>query len=276
MKTLIVLSLTLLCWLLPASHSNAAVVTWGFSGVVERFSNGQGKLPSGIAVGTPFTGVVRYDTTLVAFPGSDANPNTETYNFTNTTGYSVTVYIAGHVISSVNPVQTAYRTISVENDENDKDRISFEEGHVSVRVDGNPIPGPITAGGFVVLLQDPAKTMLANDSLPLAMPQLAVDPELNALILNAYDAGANIFTEISGAITAIYPETRVVLTTQTLPGNQLRLSWPVSATGLTLQFATSLASQNWTTEPTAVVDTATVSTTGQPKFFRLVKLPVTK
>lgn len=282
MKTFVTLSLAILAWLLPASSSSAVVVSWGFRGVVSRYDNPTGNLPGNIAVGTPFTGVIRYDLSFATGPDADPNPNRSVQYFTNVAGLSITVNVAGHIITTTNQLPgDSTSDLTIENNISDRDYVDVGFPYQTVRLNGAPLPGPVTFGGLSLGLTDATKSMFSNDSVPTNVPILVVEPDTSWVQLNLYDSVADVFRTIQLEIGELYADSKVLITTTRLPGNQLRLSWPVSATGLTLQFATSLTTQNLTTEPTAVVDTATehtitVSTAGQPKFFRLVKLPVSK
>ncbi len=279
MKTFATLSLAILVWLIPASRSSAAVVSWGFSGVLSRADNNSNAVPSNITVGMPFSGYVTYDT--AALNGGDYNPSASSsqYYFSTNTGITVVVQIGGTTFSSTNrnPGNNFAGIAVRDNLSGSFDELNLYTAGGSPLVNGAPIPFDFDQGAIEINFKDFKKTAVSSDALPTFIPGY---PQFDSgsLLISANKQGSErqIFY-LTGSITATSPFQKVFLSMAQIGGSQLRLSWPVSATGLTLQYATSLTAQDWTTEPTAVVDTATehtvtVPTAGQPKFFRLVKI----
>jgi len=279
MKTLIALSLTLLCWLLPASNSQAAIVTWGFNGVLTRADNLSNAVPNTVAIGTPFTGVITYDPGAISGSDANASPDFADYYFRTNSAFSITMIVGGATFTSTNTTpQNNFAGINIGNNQaNAYDALTYYSAGLPL-VNGLPAGPGVTEGSLEIDMFDLTQTAFTSDAIPTIAPNPAAYTVRRITVI-AYAPGAeNRVFYISGNIAEITTLPKVILSYQKLAANQLRLSWPVSATGLTLQFATSLTSQDWTTEPTAVVDTATehtvtLSTTGQPKFFRLVKLP---
>ncbi|MEI9863506.1 MAG: hypothetical protein WDN00_02920 [Limisphaerales bacterium] len=106
--------------------ATAAPVTFWFSGVVDSISNPSNTLPSGIAIGTPFSGRVSYDPALVSYSYSNSYATGDTSNnyFTNTDGLSMLVQIGGHTIMNA-PNAEGYNCgyIGVNDDYDNFDRI---------------------------------------------------------------------------------------------------------------------------------------------------------
>ncbi len=229
-------------------------------------------------VGTPFSGFITYDTGAVK-SGVDANSsmNFGDYYFTTTSGISITVFVGGAVFTSTNSTPGGnFAAINVGNNlGSGYDALTYSVGRPPL-VNGAPVRAGATQGALEINFSDYTATAFTSDAIPTSAPSLSAYPDGNITVTASAPGAQGSLFYIGGEITAISPFPRVTLSSQTLPGNQLRLSWPVSATGLTLQFATSLTTQDWTTEPTATEHTVSVSTSGQPKFFRLVKLPLSK
>jgi hypothetical protein len=265
---------------LPLAHTSAAVVSWGFNGVIGSVNNPSNAVPVLITPGTRFSGTVTYDPNDLNWGDANPSPNKGDYYFSNPAAFSITMSVSGVTFTSTNRVPSeVFAGINISNDiQNRYDDLTFWTGSAPL-INGVPPPAGVTQGGFEIGFQDNNKTAFKSDAIPMTPPDVAAYTGITFTVSASSPGAPDSYFYIDGEVLEVTAISKVILTLQRLPGNRVRLSWPVSAKDLTLQFATGLQPQNWKSETTAVVNTATehtvtVSSDGQLKLFRLVKLPL--
>ena len=255
----------------------AAVVNFNFSGTISTYSNPSNALPANIIYGTPFTGVLTYDTTAVLSGGDvEPSPNSGDYYFNDKGGFILSVTIAGHTFASTkHGPADSYASIVIHNDYFGYDSFSVEDSFPNVGMDGGPLPGNPDSSGILITLQDASATALNTDALPLIPPMVASFPDTHRFEIIARKNGSQVF-DLSGLIVEMTPASQPVLTIRPQPNKTIQLAWPLSVQGFTLQQNTNLsAGAGWQTNAVPILDTATehtvtVSASGSNCFFRLI------
>jgi hypothetical protein len=267
----------MLLGLLVIANSQAAVVTFGFSGTVAYVTNPSNAAPAGVAYGTPFTGSLTYDTSaIVNGIDFDPDPSSGDYYFGTNGGLSFTVSIGGHTFASTKHLAgSPYAAIIIANDYYGMDSFQSEDSVPSVLMDGAAFPGNCDAGGIYMELEDTNAVAFSDDSLPLVPPPLPKFSAIHRLEIYGVRNHTTVF-DIGGPITSITAVPQPILKIQQQSSSTVLLSWPVSFQGFGLQQNTNLTSGiGWQTNSTPVVDTATehtvlVPSSGTACFFRLL------
>jgi hypothetical protein len=257
--------------------SSATPVTYWFSGVVDSFANASNTAPTGVAVGTPFVGRIRYDPAGVwhAETNNSSGGVYSQYLYADLAAFSFTVYIAGHSISNTVSLGRSGQ-IGLENNVSGRDYYYAETGSMLMMNGTNMVAAPNQASMSVGLFDNNA-TALASTALPLAPPVLTQFSEGAYLNISARNSRGSVdLCYVSGPISEISTNEIVVLSFRRLNSSTAQVAWPLRVNGYTLQATASLASPNWQNVLTPVVDigpehTVNVSTIGSPKFFRLKK-----
>lgn len=257
-------------------NASATIVSYGFSGTITYINNPSNALPSGIAYGTPFTGIFTYDTAAVV-SGVDFDPSTNSGNFYFGTngGFAVSVNVGGHVFATKRSGPAdAYASFIVHNNYFGYDSLEVDGDQPNFLMDGNPIPGNPDASSILLDFYDNSTTALNTDALPTNAPVLAAFPDAHRFEVVANKGPGQLFS-FSGDITVIAASPQPVLNISPQAGAKIRLAWPLAAQGFGLQQNTNLVTgSGWQTNVTAVVDTTTEHTVTLPTsssacFFRL-------
>lgn len=279
-KKLFILTLATLTGALLQT-ATAAPVTFWFSGTVDSINNPSNSLPSGIAIGTPFSGRVTYDPAWVSSATAYSFPAGDTSNsyFTNTAGFSMLVQIGGHTITNaLNPIGYNYGYVGIYEQFNNNDSFTVETAHADLMVDGSPTLVGNLIPYMNLSLSDRTKTAYNTAVLPSSPPTIGQFPDQRIFNWQNWvddDFRTTVFS-IAGNITVLTTNELVALNLRRTGNNTLQLGWPTAVSGYTLQSTTNLASGNWQTVTNAVTDlnmehTVTFSTASKNQFFRLKK-----
>lgn len=264
-----------------AINAVAAPVSFWFSGTVDYCYNPSNAMPSGIAVGTPFSGRITYDAAWISYSNWNtyASGDTSTYYFTNTPGFSVLVQIGDHTITNT-PNLDGYQCgyIGIYDQFDNSDSFSLDTEHSDIIVDGNSTRVGNHVPIISLYLRDDAKTAYNTVSLPTSAPALSQFPSQQVFgwMTRLDDGIGTTFFSISGNITTIATNELVALNLRRSGVNTVQLGWPTAVSGYTLQSSTNLAPGSWQSVTNPIVNTAmeytvTVSPVGPEQFYRLKK-----
>jgi hypothetical protein len=274
------LGLGLACTALVQPAAHAASVSFWFSGTISDVEDPGQSLPIAVHEGDTYFGHITYDTAKIAsdyirsFPSGD----TATYYFDKAQGFQIEFYIAGHTITSVPPTEYYSGLVSVYDQYNNSDSLTFESAHSKLLLDGSPF---VSGNRFTLIslyLNDATKTALTSTVAPAQAPDLSLFGNSHYCSWGTYldDGGPSRVYSVSGDMNAISADEIVLLNYHPLGGNQLRLEWPPIGLGYHLESTPSLTSPNWQPVNEPVVDinawhTVTVSSSAGTRFFRLAK-----
>jgi hypothetical protein len=274
-------ALTLGC----AASASAAPVTFWYGGYISEVYNPSNLMPIAVTTGMPFTGRITYDAAHV----SDATTNTvpggnyANYYIETLAGFTSVFQIAGHVVTNKTALEGYTGQIQVGNNYqgNDSLLITASSGG-DLQMDGVPLGNtqstPPRFASMDIMIADYSMTALTHPGLPTAAPNLSKFANIRDWRWDLFldDGLPTQLYGVIGVITAISTNEVVMLTQTRISNSTMRLTWPKLNTGFTLQVSTNLATGNWQNATnqvtqTAFENTATVSTTGTPKFYRLKK-----
>lgn len=262
--------------LLLAPKVSAAQVTYWFTGHVTSISNPSNALPFEVAVGTPFAARLSYETTLVGYSNVATYPGGDIgfYYFTNTAGFSLIFQIAGHTITNSARVGGYSGSVGIYDQYNNEDSYWSDVGNLTV--DGAPFLSDPLFSGISIYLSDRSKTVFNSTALPTNAPPLSSFPDHRDLTWGAYvdDGIPTRLFSISGVFTEVSLTEKVILNWHPVAANSLKLSWPASVSGFTLESLSNLASTNWQSVSNPVIDIGmehTVTVSDPAPFYRLKK-----
>ncbi len=273
-KSIAMHSALLLAACLCADELSAAVVTFGFSGTLTTVQNPSNVLSASISFGTPFTGILTYDTSKI-LGGADADPSTNSgsYYFNSNGGLWFSVNVGGHSFDVTTPSPgDPNADILIYNFSDPQDAFWVDASAPTIRMDGAGLPGSYTVSGMSFLLFDNSGLVYTNDVLPLVPPNLSAF-DSHHLDIYAYTPGSGTTFYVTGNITNISAP-HPVLQIRPQPNQNVQLGWPIAAQGFILLQNTNLSTSiGWQTNFTAVVDTAVEHTVTVPlantMFYRL-------
>lgn len=257
--------------------AGSAPVSFWFSGVVERFKD-PGKLaPSGVGEGTPFVGHISYDPSILWYAETNSNSGGiyAQYQFGSLAGFSFTVYMAGHTISNV-MVEQSPGMIILEDNVSGRDFYLADTASM-LTVDGKDMVAVPNQVGMSLGMTDPSSTAISSVALPKSAPVLSQFPDEPFMNIVARNSNGTVdLCNISGIVQLLQNDPIVPLSIRPLTASTARVSWPLFATGYTLQSSPSLNATRWQDVLSTVVTSTTefsvtVPTTGAPKYYRLKK-----
>lgn len=262
-----------------ASHASvsAAPVTYWFSGVVDYFVNTSNEAPASVNTGTPFVGRISYDPADVWYASTnhlDGGVQSQ-YEYTNAATFTFTLYIGGHTIANT-ALPGRSGLIGLENNVSERDYYHAETSS-ALRMNGTNLVAAPNQSAMALNLFDSNSTALNSTALPLTAPLLSQFEEGGYLVLSARNSnGTKDLFYIGGPVTEIRTDEIVQLEFRQTTSSTAELAWPLYANGYTLQVTTNIASPNWQTVDTPVVDTATermasVTAAAPQRFYRLQK-----
>jgi hypothetical protein len=267
------LTTTALAALLTAT-APAAPVTFWFSGVVDSTTDAGTNLPTGIAMGTVFTGRITYDATLGDYQSGFVNGSLSSSNiyFANFLSTTAVLYIGGHTVTNqlLDPERDA-GSLHIRDNYDNEDNFIYYAGMSGLAVGGQSF----TNSRWNIYLKDGTKTANTSAAFPTTPPSLAAFASKRAFNWVRQDDANQYLFSVDGQILALSTNEMYALTFRVTGNNTAQVAWPVVATGFTLQSSGNPVS-GWQDVLAPVVNvggehTVNVTTTGAPKFYRLKK-----
>jgi hypothetical protein len=253
----------------------ATLVSWGFSGVINSTDHSGIALPSGIALGTPFSGIFTYDTALVEPPYGTPDPGRRVYYFTNAAGLSVWLKVGGHTITSVTPPPDhALLSIVIVADFGTTDEFGFDNSISNFRLDGAAFPED-AGGGFYLYLSDATKQAISSVGLPETAPVLSAFPTHHVIGFSV-NSPQGFFYNFRGTITNISAIPQPILEVRPKADGKVQVAWPRAARGYQLESAAEIKNASWqpVMAPMAESDaefSVIVEAVAARRFYRLTK-----
>ncbi|MFO1488958.1 MAG: hypothetical protein U1F65_10820 [Verrucomicrobiota bacterium] len=263
----------------------AAPVTFWYGGYIYEVYNPSNLMPIAVTAGMPFTGRITYDSAHVSSATTNTVPGGSfgNYYIEDLAGFTSVFQIGGHVVTNKSALDGYTGQIQVGNNYQGRDSllISASPGG-DLQLDGaslgNTQSTPQRFSTMDIMFDDYSMTALTHPGLPTSAPNLSKFPDYRDWRWGCYldDGLPTQLYGVVGVITAISANEVVILSETRISSSSMRVSWPKLNTGFTLQVSTNLAAGSWQTATnqvtqTAFENTATISTTGTPKFYRLKK-----
>ena len=250
-------------------------MTFWFQGNLDYINNPSNALPTGIALGTPFSGRVTYNllpgTYITGF--TNASGSRSNAYFSTLAGVSTVLHIGGHTITNtMTDPERNVGTLHINDNFDNEDAFTFYTGFTGLAVDGTAL----TNCYWSLYLSDRTKTAYTSAAFPSIPPILEAFPSRRTFMWSLQAEDNSYMFSVVGPITAVSPTELVVLTFRSTGPTTGQLAWPAAATGFTLQSTANIASGPWKTVADPVVDigaehTVNVSTKGTPLYYRLRK-----
>ena len=262
------------------TNVSATNVTFWFSGVLDTVNDISNSVPAGVSVGTPFTGQVTYNTSSVAssnvyYVQTDSRGN---YYFDSTGGFSMKVYLAGHVLSNgVSEPGYPCGYVGITDGFNNEDSFVAETASSQLFLDGNVFVSAPYKSSYSLYLADATKTVYNSPALTAAIPDLAqFGKHRDFNWVCTVDGSSDTLFWMSGTVNSVTAEEQVMLTIRKHSTDTIQVAWPLDFSGYTLQWRDQLNAGTWQDVATPAVDTqlehtVTLPATNSRMFFRLVK-----
>lgn len=250
----------------------AVPVTFWFSGSVNYVSNPSNALPAAIAIGTPFSGRITYDTVPIGYSEGFLNDSGSRSNiYFSTIGTASTLLqIGGHTLTNALVVPGGNTgSLHINDNFDNEDFFMFYTGQSGLIVDGHPLTNSL----WSIYLKDASKTAYNSATFPTNVPSLAAFPSKQEFSWALTDDAQNTVFYIAGEITNLSTNKLVTLNLRRA-ANNLEIGWPVGVSGFALQSCTNLAAANWQNVTNPIVDvgmehTVTLNPSANGMFFRL-------
>lgn len=261
-------------------HAHAAPVTFWFRGTIDWINNPSNSVPSGIRIGTPFSGRVIYDPAKTSWTSSSSFPSGDTVNtyYTDITGFSILAQVGSHIITNApNPENYPCGYVGVYDNFSNNDSLTIETGSSDIIVNGSSTLIGKQTPVITLYFQDLTKSVFNSATIPTNPPSLEqfIDTHQFSWMTRLDDGIGTVLFGVGGTIKEISTNALVLLNAQQVAGDAVRLSWPSGVPNCTLQYRTNHSVGTWQNVPNAVSiqgmeHAVTLPRSGSARLFRLV------